>query len=168
MIHRAKTIENGKWITGIYIETVPPYSYIITKEQLRKSRSPLYPNDGNITSITAEAVRVMGNTVGRCSDVSDLNDKMIFEGDIVRFFGMTGEIVYESGAFGIGCNKTIDYDTLENSIPYANNPYFCYNDNFISLWELIWNFGHTDNPFICDAVEVIGNKYDNPELLPTR
>lgn len=165
MLHRARTIQDGKWITGIYIETVPPYSYIITTEQLRKARSPLYPDDGNITSITANAIRVMGNTSGRFTEVTDKNDKMIFEGDIVRFFGMTGTIVFESGAFGIECRNTIDYSKLEKEIPYANNPFFCYNDNFISLWELIWNFGHTDYPYICDVVEVIGNKYDNPDLL---
>lgn len=166
MIHRAKTIKNGEWVTGTYINTISPFSYIVTVEQLRKAKSPLYPDDDD--TITTNAIRVIGNTVCRCSGVSDLNDKMIFESDIVRFFGMTGEIVYENGAFGIGCNKTIDYSILEKNISYGNNPYFCYNDNFISLWELMWNCGHTDNPFICDVVKVIGNRYDNPELLLTR
>lgn len=165
---RAKSITDGSWVKGDFLVSLSPFAYIITNEQKRRLKTPISPDDENETPITVNATRVMEHTRGEYTDFVDTNDTEIYEGDIVRFFGMIGVITQECGAFGIGCNKTIDYDTLENSIPYANNPYFCYNDNFISLWELIWNFGHTDNPFICDVVEVIGNKYDNPELLSTR
>lgn len=166
MIHRAKKKSDGEWVKGTYVDDcLTPY--IITREQWNKSTTP-FPPKGNIEPVTVNATRVLAATVGRCSDISDINNVMVFEGDIVRFCGMTGVIVCEGGAFGIGCSNTIDYDVLEKEIPYANfanNPYFCYCDNFISLWELIWNYGHTDNPNECDVIEVIGNKYDNSELL---
>ena len=44
--------------------------------------------------------------------------------------------------------------------------YFCYNDNFISLWEMMWNYNQEENS--CYVVEVIGNIYDNPELLEVK
>ena len=85
---------------------------------------------------------------------------------IVKFFGMKGEITKECGAFGISTSKQINYDKLETKIPYGNSPAFCYNDNFISLWELWWNYEQDDNP-LCE-VEVIGNIYENPELLEVK
>lgn len=37
------------------------------------------------------------------------------------------------------------------------------NDNFISFWEIMWNYNQEENN--CYVVEVIGNIHDNPELL---
>ncbi len=102
-------------------------------------------------------------TVGQYTGMKDRNWKNIFEGDIVEFFGMRGEIVQECGAFGIGCRRLIDYDLLESKIPHNNSAYFCHNDNFISLWELWWNYEQDDNPLF--EVEIIGNRWDNPRLL---
>ena len=70
-------------------------------------------------------------------------------GDEVDLFGQRGKIVFEGGAYGVGFGHTfIDYDKLEKAIPEAtgcnNSPYFTYNDNFISLWELYWNFNGED------------------------
>lgn len=39
----------------------------------------------------------------------------------------------------------------------------CENDNFISLWEIYWNFNDEDDSV--NTVEVIGSAIDNPELL---
>ena len=87
----------------------------------------------------------------------------IFEGDIVDLFGMKGNVVQECGAFGIAFMKTIDYDLLESKMPFNNSANFCFNDNFISLWEVFWNYEQDGNPLY--EVEIIGNIHDNKELL---
>ena len=108
------------------------------------------------------------STVGQYTGLTDKNGKKIFEGDIVKLFDIhVGEIVQECSAFGIGCRQQIDYDYLASEIAsvtgYDNTPMFCYNDNFVSLWELYWNYNDENDEI--SVVEVIGNIHDNPELL---
>ena len=108
-------------------------------------------------------IEVIPETVGQYTGLKDKNGTKIFEGDIIEFFGMRGEVVQECGAFGAAVMPRIDYDLLESKIPFNNNADFCFNDNFISLWELWENYEQDDNPLY--AAEVIGNIHDNPELL---
>ena len=79
-------------------------------------------------------------------------------------------VVYEYGTFGIYVFLYIDLDYLDSKIVGItgrnNKPYFCHNDNFISLWELMRNYNREENS--CYVVEVIGNIYDNPELLEVK
>ncbi len=112
---------------------------------------------------TIEKFTVYADTVGQYTGLTDKNGKKIFEGDIVEFFNIRGKIVNECGAFGIVVLPNIDYDLLESKIPFNNNANFCFNDNFISLWELWWNYEQDDNPLY--EVEVIGNIHDTPKLL---
>lgn len=110
---------------------------------------------------------VIPETVGQCTGLTDKNDKLIFEGDIVKIVDFqVGIVTNECGAFGVGVNKSIDWDYLDSEIAEItgcnNMPYFCKNDNFISLWELMWNYNQED---FCEVAEVIGNIHDNPELL---
>ena len=114
------------------------------------------------------AYPVLSETVGQYTGLTDKNDKKIFEGDIVKLFDVAvGVIVQECGAFGIGCRQQIDYDYLASEIAsvtgYDNTPMFCYNDNFVSLWELYWNYNDENDEI--SVVEVIGNIHDKPELL---
>lgn len=51
----------------------------------------------------------------------------------------------------------------EVSCWYDNDCENCENDNYISLWEIYWNFNDEDD--LIDTVEVIGNIFDNKELL---
>lgn len=87
--------------------------------------------------------------------VTDANFRMIYLGDEVSLFGMVGNVVFESGAYGISFQECIDWDILIIKIgdrtETYNRPQFCFNDNFISFWELLWNFNCDDG--CCDVVE---------------
>lgn len=78
------------------------------------------------------------------SKVCDKNINELEIGDKVSLFGKTGKVVYDSGAYGIYFNEGIDWDLIESKIPEItgcdNTPHFCHNDNFVSFWELMWNF----------------------------
>lgn len=70
----------------------------------------------------------------------------------------------------ITVNHCIDWDYLDNLIaPITgcnNRSSFCRNDNFVSFWELMWNYNQEEN--MCSVVKVIGNIHDNPELFEVR
>ena len=59
--------------------------------------------------------------------------------------GEIGEVVFECGAYGVAVFEGIDYKKIQFKMDESkwccgNYYYGCYNDNFISLWELYWNF----------------------------
>ena len=107
------------------------------------------------------------NTICQCTGLKDKNGKLIWENDIVDFLGHKGLVKYECGSFGIGFKNTIDWEEITSYImPITgceNSLYACENDNYISLWEIYWNFNDEDNSV--NTVEVIGNIFDNPEML---
>ena len=84
---------------------------------------------------TMHAVEVIADTVGQYTGLTDRNGNKIFEGDIVN-------ILTENEEIGI--------------IVYEDGGFVVRADKFSV--DFINNINGTD-------VEVIGNKYDNPELL---
>ncbi len=55
------------------------------------------------------------------------------------------EVVFECGAYGIATKDQFDYDFIQANMDddsncCGNEYHGCFNDNFISLWELYWNF----------------------------
>ena len=106
---------------------------------------------------------VKSETVGQYTGLKDKNGTRIFEGDVVKLFDIAiGEIVYGCGTFGISCRQQIDYDYLASEIASVtgcdNTPMFCRNDNFVSLWELYWNYNQESSEI--SVIEVIGNVHD--------
>lgn len=164
ILFRGKRLDNGEWIQGFlallgddyYI--APDINAYTSMGGRGKGRCMLF----------GHYYQVLPETVGRYTGLTDKNGKKVFERDIVCLLDITvGEIVLECGAFGIGFRKQIDYDYLASeivSITGCNNtPEFCYNDNYVSLYELYWNYNEENDNI--SVIEVIGNIHDNPELL---
>lgn len=148
IIFRGKRVDNGEWV----------YSSFIMQDKEHKLLS------AEVELFDGENWRaVIPETLGQYTGLTDKNGKKIFEGDVVKFNRQIGEIAFEQACFGIGTQQNIDYQNIEDDVGILSEGWNdfsgCYNDNFISLWEIYWNF---DN---LDCVEVIGNKYVNPELL---
>lgn len=157
ILFRGKRVDNGKWVYGFYVR-LNGKEHRIYNGYAETDCGDYYP----------DCFSVDPSTVGQFTGLVDKNGRKIFEGDIVRLFDISaGEIVQECGAFGIGCRKQIDYDYLASEIAPVtgsnNTPMFCYNDNFVSLLELWWNYNEEGDEI--SVIEVIGNIHDNPEML---
>ena len=107
------------------------------------------------------------STICQCTGLKDKNGKLIWENDVVDFLEHKGIVKYERGSFGIAYRECIDWEEIESNICHItgcdNALYACENDNFISLWEIYWNFNDEYNSV--NTVELIGNIFDNTELL---
>lgn len=66
--------------------------------------------------------------------------EMLCKGDTIYLLGVEGTVCFDCGAWGWGSHNYVPWEELEKKIPHNNHPYFCYCDNFISFWELKWNF----------------------------
>lgn len=157
-LFKAKSIDNGEWVQGCYIYDVERDC----SESLNKfahRMQPLYAQ--------AYAEPIDPSTLCQCTSLKDKNGNLIWENDIVDFLGHKGTVVFECGSFGIAYKTPIDWNGIEANIkPITgcdNRLYACENDNYISLWEIYWNFNDEDDSV--NTVEVIGNIFDNPELL---
>ena len=86
---------------------------------------------------------VYSESIGQFTGLYDKNGKEIYEGDIVIHFNhneIIREVIFMKGSFG--------YWTGEEFISYASNYHFEWNDFYKS-----------------EKIEIIGNIYENPELL---
>ena len=149
-LYRAKRIDNGEWTYG-YLYGIWERKYILW----------------GMTNDVPNMVEVDPSTICACTALKDKNGKLICENDIVDFLGHKGIVKYECGSFGIAYREYIDWEEIESNIcPVTgcdNALCACENDNYISLWEIYWNFNDEDDSV--NTVEVIGSAIDNPELL---
>ncbi len=160
-LYRGKRVDNGEWVYGDLIKDYLSGQYFIHPYGDSANESDKVGEEGCLRFFSFE---VIPETICEYTGLTDKNGNKIFEGDIVEyndeecfypeeFTRFIGEIVFESGAFGVGSHKNLPI-ALEN---------WCNNDNYVSLWELYWNLNCTQ----CELsmLEVIGNIYDRPELL---
>ena len=149
-LYRAKRIDNGEWVEG-YLYGIWERRYILW----------------GMTNDVPDMIEVDPSTICQCTGLRDKNGKLIWENDIVDFLGHKGKVMYECGSFGIAYRECIDWEEIESNICSVtgcdNALYACENDNYISLWEIYWNFNDTD--YSVNTVDVIGNIFDNTELL---
>jgi|WetSurMetagenome_2_1015567.scaffolds.fasta_scaffold12557_9 uncharacterized phage protein (TIGR01671 family) len=90
---------------------------------------------------------VFAHTVGQYTGLKDKNDKEIYEGDIIHACDAVGVVEFACGCFGINW----DY----------NSPG---RHRMFGVWGQRHNLRRMDDDIIYE-LEVIGNIYDNPELI---
>ena len=145
ILFRGKRIYNGEWVYGYYCPCVfgsfPAEPAIIDADELKKGRwAP---------------VRVIPETVGQYTGLTDKNGKKIFEGDIVKL---------TDKSFGYKWKAVVEF----------GNP----NGNYTWGWQLkpIGKAKNVNTDILCwiemeeagAYCEVIGTIYDNSELLEVK
>jgi len=98
------------------------------------------------------------DSIAQFTNMYDKNCDEIYLGDKVDLFGMNGNICFECGSFGIGFKDGIDYNLIQAKMDETDwccgNKYNgCFNDNFLSLYEL-YNAFNGEGDYI-DVLEVI-------------
>ena len=168
-LFKAKRLDNGEWVQGNLIQSCDATdgweSIIIPVKNSNMFTKHIGHCYGNLGF--ENWYRVNPSTICQCTGLKDRNGNLIWENDVVDFLGHRGIVKFECGSFGIAYEKHIDWDEIQaNIMPLTgceNTLYACENDNYISLWEIYWNFNDEDDSL--STVEVIGNIFDNPELL---
>ena len=128
--------DEGEFVYGIPVEGEPllgmgKETYIITKPGVQWVDGVYMTYD--------ECIEVDPKTVGDYTGLTDRNNKMIFEGDIVNFQNNDGE-----------------YSPYE--VKWRNSGFLVLMNGKPELSDEL-------DDFFCRHCHVIGNIYDNPELL---
>ena len=145
ILFRGKRVDNGEWVYGAYYKQEHVYGdekvahcIITTKDVLS--------ND-----LWLDYEEVIPETVGQHTGLTDTNGKKIFEGDIIKVITLdTGE---ERRAI-IGFGNFIDGN--------SDDEYIGFYIEFEGIKATITQLAMEE---VKDRFEVIGNKWDNQELL---
>ena len=152
ILFKAKRLNNGEWIKGYYLNHenkvyICPYICFAS-----------YSGDNVIRF--GNWYEVDPETVCQYTGLKDKNDKKIWENDIVRFEGYgympeveIGEVVFSRGCFGV------EYLSKLCKALGHNDKSF-YRIGKTSKWRDMGASG-----IITYTYEVLGNIFDNPELL---
>jgi uncharacterized phage protein (TIGR01671 family) len=136
---RGQRIDTKEWVYGLLM-TNHLGSYIITEEN---------PHECHLYGYIEidEYYKVIPETVGQYTGLNDKNDKEIYIGDITKCLEVTDTRTdeYISEVFEEECEVLV-HDSRTSDTPIA---IFFPHPNQIPLTE----------------IEIIGNIYDNPELL---
>lgn len=141
---RGKRADNGEWVEGYYVP-IGEYHYILT------GRLELVPYLG------FEHFLVNPETVGRFTGLTDCNGVKIFEGDIIRWRDST-ELSVGGQIAEVCYGEYIDADSRFDDV-YSLGFYFKLFDKDKTCATINWLNEYKNN------FDIIGNIYDNPELL---
>lgn len=80
---------------------------------------------------------VINKSVGQYTGLKDKNGKEIYEGDIIEHYALYGYVVFENGMFSMSSNANTQFCNCKQPMAYHD----------------------------VNEMEIIGNIYENPELL---
>ncbi len=146
-LYKAKRVDNKEWIQGVPFE-VEGKTVILISDNENMLR--VHYLEENMWEADIYAVEVDPSTICQCTGLKDKNSKLIWENDIIKTFDAGEEwclskIIFADTSLGCGW-KTTDIKSLSK-----------YNNN---LFKEV-SFGSFDSK----SVEIVGNIFDNKELL---
>lgn len=138
-LYKAKRLDNGEWVQGVPFKVEGKWVLLINdNENLLR----VHYIEENMWTAEIYAIEVDSTTICQCTGLKDKNGKLIFENDICDRKEEYPEIVkYNNGDW------TLDYSYLK-----GKESRYCYCNLGFYVFER-------------KCVEVIGNIFDNPELL---
>lgn len=141
-LFKAKRIDNGEWVQGYLFDDGFENGKIFIGGLVIEEYNGTACDDWNITGI--DFYEVDPSTICQCTGMKDKNGKLIWEDDIVRDWGDTDD--------------------------FGNDLYYFYKvvwNKDLCCWWLSDIYTQEDEYlYIClKEIDVIGNIFDNPELL---
>ena len=149
ILFRGKRIDNGEWVEGIYYKRTHDYGDISEKHYIITSTESLQYDQA------LEYEEIAPETVGQYTGLTDKNGKKIFEGDLLD--GFSYPYLYEEY-----------HNYFAEVVWFDNTPAFgLYTHKYPTSTVRGCSDGNCDyiEDFDSSDWEVIGNIYDNPELL---
>lgn len=145
ILFRGKRVDNGEWVEGNYYESKISGCFILSpKIKVRKK-------DGVVVNDSFEVFEVIPETVEQFTGLTDKNGKKIFDGDIISAITLdTGNEQTAVVCFG----NFIDENNGEEYIGF-----------YIEFDGIKTTAAQLAMKECKNRIEVIGNVYDNPELL---
>lgn len=146
-LYRGKRIDNREWVEG-FLFMVNDVPYILPHH---KTGQPIHADN-----LLKTVVEVLEDTICQCTGLKDKNGKLIWENDIVSFED-TGEEGYEYKEGFDFVNKA--------KVEFAEGRWSLtdfVSDNSGVMDEM---YDHAEFMEFWQYCEVIGNKFDNSELL---
>ena len=144
ILFRGKRVDNGEWIEGGYAENGGKTFIIVRTRYIPDTRDwdtvEYYENN---PCYHLSMIEVDPETVCQYTGLTDKNGRKIFEGDIVRY---TDEVIGKGKADEIKYNET--------------HAAFCR----LHKSEMGLQYLFIDEA-IANTIEVIGNIFDNPDLI---
>lgn len=134
-LFRAKRLDNGEWVQGCYIYDIDRDSSESLNEFAHRIQ-PLYAH--------AYAEPVNQSTICQCTGLKDKNGNLIWENDIVAYWDSYST---ESGLAEADCIGKVVWDDETISFQVTNR------------------LSAESYEVLGDECSVIGNVFDNPELL---
>lgn len=145
ILFKGKRIDNGEWVDGNYYESKISGCFILSpKIKVRKK-------DGVVVNDSFEVAKVIPESVGQYTGLTDKNGKKIFEGDIIS--AITLDTGKERRAV-VCFSNFIDENNGDEYIGF-----------FIEFDGIKTTITQLTMEECKNRIEVIGNIHDNQELL---
>ena len=141
ILFRGMRLDNCNWIIGHLIK------YEDGRARICESHTDIFCYEKDESIIQTVAHMVAPSTIGQFTGLTDMNGKKIFEGDIVRVLGNQQ----------VDDWKNVDYVAL---IAFLDGG-FCAIDGTVEEH----GFRRYALARMDFSLEIIGNQFDNPELL---
>lgn len=170
ILYRGKRIDNGEWVFGNHLyDDISKKHYIVLPRNITESYT-VVNSESEFKRLHCTGIEVIPETIGQYTGLKDKNGKKIFEGDIVEFYFFdktrrNGELVIVKNT------RTMLIEWYKTSF-YMRELFRNYRlDNEMGIiTEIIYDYKNERKQGVYKSnniyfIEVIGNIYDNPELL---
>ncbi len=143
-LSKAKRKDNGEWVQGVPFE-IEGKTVILINDTENLLRTHYL--EENMWTSEIYAIEVDPSTICRCTGLKDKHGNLIWENDIVNGSIKRGAAFYRCLVLWNECKARFDVRALGCNFPMTLDE--CADDISMSGFDY----------------EVVGNKFDNPELL---